>query len=231
MSRGGKIPFKAVMFDLDGTLIISAIDFMRFRARLMEYIEAKGADMDGYSMEDTSVSLISKFTKEMERKGAESRTIDAYLDEIDAFIDEIELDNIMETMPAPGAEALLRRLKRGGVKIGVLTRGSPTYARKALHISGLEGYIDEIVARDRGSGIPPKPDPESAFALAKKLNVRAEESIMVGDFSIDFMCARDSGIRFYGIASDEESRKSLMECGCEDISSDLDEFRKKVGLS
>lgn len=225
-----KLPFKAVMFDLDGTLIISSIDFMRFRARLIEYIRAKGADMNNYTMEDTSVSLISRFTEEMKRKGVDTETVDSYLDEIDAFIDEIELDNVEDTLPAPGAGNLLQSLKRAGIKVGILTRGSPTYAERALRISGLAGFIDAMIARDRKSGIPPKPDPRSAFALAKKLGVEIDEAIIVGDFSIDFACAKAAGIRFYGIASDQESMNSLVDCGCDEISSGLSELCKKIGL-
>lgn len=230
MPRTGEKPFKAVMFDLDGTLIESTIDFMRFRARLIGYIEAKGADMSGYGMEDTSVALISKFAKEMRRNGRDAHTVESYLDEIDAFIDEIELDGVEGTRPTPGAEDLLRCLRRDGIKIGVLTRGSPVYAEKALRISGLAGYIDAVVARDRKSGIPPKPDPRSAFALAEKLGVGIEESIIVGDYSIDFTCAKEAKIRFYGIASDDESKRSLVECGCSDVSPDIDALRKKMGV-
>lgn len=220
--------YKAVFFDLDGTLIESSIDFMKFRARLIEYIRDKGADMRRYSMEDTSVSLISKFAEEMKANGIPPGIVEAYLDNIDAFIDEIELDRIEETKPAPGADALLKDLRSRGVKIGVLTRGSPKYAEMALNLSGLSGYIDAMVARDRRSGIPPKPDPRSAFALAEKLNVSIDESIMIGDYSIDFICAKDTGIRFFGVASDEDSVKSLAECGCEDISPNLSELGRRI---
>lgn len=226
MTKLAGLPFKAVMFDLDGTLIVSTIDFMKFRTRLIEYIREKGADMRGYNVRQTTVSMISKFESELRRRGADEETVRSCLDEIDAFLNEIELENIAETRAAPGAESLLELLKRRGIRIGILTRGSPEYAKKALVIAGLARYIDAIVARDRNSGISPKPDPESAMALAEKLGVTVDESVMVGDFSIDYICARDSGIRFYGIASDDESRRSLIECGCEEILSDLEEFRR-----
>lgn len=221
---------KAIMFDLDGTLVISTISFMKFRTMLLTYIRGRVADVSRYSTRDTTVSMIARFEDELKTKGVDENTIDSYLDDIDAFLNEIELENIEKTVPTPGARELLMSLKEKGVKIGILTRGGPEYTERALEISGLDHYVDAIVSRDRRSGIRPKPSRESAFALAERLGVRIEDSIMVGDYSIDFACAKDSGIRFYGIASDMESRRSLSEAGCEDILSSLDEFGERIGL-
>jgi len=218
------------MFDLDDTLIVSTIDFMKFRVRLMGYLEEMGADMSDYSIDETAVSMISKFERELRRKGADDGKVGSCLDEIDSRLNAIELERIDGTRAAPGAAELLRLLRKEGIRIGILTRGSPEYARRALKIAGLADLVDAVIARDRASGIAPKPSPESAFALAKKLGVKVDESIMVGDFSIDYICARDSGMRFLGIASDEESKKSLEGCGCETILKGLDELRIKLGL-
>lgn len=224
------LPFKAVMFDLDDTLIVSTIDFMKFRVRLMAYLKEMGADMSKYSINETAVSMISKFERELRSMGADDEKIGSSLDEIDSRLNEIELEKIGDTRAAPGAVELLKLLRNEEVRTGVLTRGSPEYARRALKIAGLTDLVDAVIARDRASGIAPKPSPESAFALAKKLGVTVDDSIMVGDFSIDFVCAKDSGMRFFGIASDDESRKSLEGCGCETILTGLDELRMKLGL-
>jgi len=225
------VDYKAVFFDLDGTLVVSTIDFIKFRRKLLDYIRGKGADMSRYSIEETTVSMISRFTEEIEGKELDNDTIERYLDEIEGFLNKIELERIDDTRPADSAERILRSLRDNGVKIGILTRGSPAYAELALEKAGLTEYIDALIARDRKSGIAPKPDPESAKALARKLDVKNKKDIiMVGDFSIDYYCAKDYGIRFYGIAPESESRKSLVECGCADISKNLDEFGKKIGI-
>jgi len=223
-------PPRAIMFDLDGTLVISTIGFMKFRTRLLSYIRDKVTDLSSYSTRETTVTMIARFEEEMKAKGVDERTIGSYLDDIDAFLNQIELENIEKTLSVPGAKELLRSLKEKNVKIGILTRGSPEYAERALKIAGLDRFVDAMIARNRKSGIKPKPSPESAFALAERLGVPIEDAIMVGDYSIDFVCARDAGIRFYGIASDRESRRSLSEAGCKEILSSLDEFRVMIGL-
>lgn len=221
---------RAVMFDLDGTLVISTIGFMKFRTRLLSYIMDKVTDLSGYSTRETTVTMIARFEEEMKAKGVNERTISSYLDDIDAFLNEIELENIEKTVSVPGAKELLRSLNEKNVKIGILTRGSPEYAERALKIAGLDRFVDAMIARDRKSGIRPKPSPESAFALAERLGVQIEDAIMVGDYSIDLVCAKDAGIRFYGIASDGESRRSLSDAGCKEILSSLDEFKMRIGL-
>jgi phosphoglycolate phosphatase-like HAD superfamily hydrolase len=221
---------KAVIFDLDGTLVVSTVDFMKFRKRLLDYIKTKGADMRDYDLSQMIVVMISKFESEMRRKGVPEEVIQGYLDDIEKFLNEIELERIDETVPMPGAEELLRALREKGVKIGVLTRGCPEYAEKALKISGLDRYVDAVVARDRKSGISPKPSVQSAEAILKKLDVTPDEAVMVGDYSIDFVCARDSRIRFIGLSSGERSKADLKNCGCRDIAENLEEVGRLLGL-
>ena len=230
MRKSSGLPFKAVLFDLDDTLIVSTIDFMKFRRMLIAYLDRMGANMENYSMGDTTVSMIARFEQELREKATSNEAIDSCLDDIDVLLNEIELEKIGGTKAAPGAEELLGLLRDRGVKIGVLTRGSPEYSKKALEISGLAKYVDAVVARDRRSGIAPKPSAESAIELAKKLGIGLDESVMVGDYSIDFICASNSGVRFYGIASDEESLKSLVGCGCNEIFDDLYKLREEFGL-
>jgi len=221
---------KAVIFDLDGTLVVSTVDFMKFRKRLLEYVKSKGADMRDYDLSQMIVVMISKFEAEMRTKKTPEDTLQRYLDEIEVFLNEIELERIAETVPMDGAERILKALKKKGVKIGVLTRGCPEYAETALKIAGLEPYIDAIISRDRKSGIQPKPSIESAEAILKKLKVARKDAIIVGDYSIDFVCARDSGITFIGISSGERSKADLENCGCTQIASNLEEVGKIIGL-
>ncbi|MEM2838839.1 MAG: HAD family hydrolase [Thermoplasmata archaeon] len=225
-----KTPPKAVIFDLDGTLVVSTVDFMKFRKRLLDYVKTKGADMKDYDLSQMIVVMISKFEAEMRRKKVPEETIQRYLDEIEQFLNEIELERIEETVPMPGAEDILKTLKKKGVKVGVLTRGCPAYAERALKISRLDNYVDAVVARDRRSGISPKPSVESAEAILRKLGVERDEAVMVGDYSIDFICARDAGIRFIGLSSGERSKIDLQNCGCSEIAEDLEQVRKIIGL-
>jgi len=226
----GRLP-KAVVFDLDGTLIISSVNFPKFRARLLEFMKEKGADMSQYSKGETTVSMITKFEAEMRgKKGSTEEQIEKYLDEIDSILNEIELERIDETEPVPGVFELLEELRSRGIKIGVLTRGCAEYAEKAIDIAGLSGHLDAVVPRDRGSGVAPKPDPEAALHISLLLKVPLDEMVMVGDHSIDYAGAKNANVRFVGIVSDERSLEDLRECGCPEIIRDLKELLDRLGL-
>jgi FMN phosphatase YigB (HAD superfamily) len=87
----GAAPPKAVMFDLDDTLVISTIEFKKFRTRLLSYMRDKVTDLSCYSTREATVTMIARFEEEMKAKGVDERTIISYLDDIDAFLNEIEL--------------------------------------------------------------------------------------------------------------------------------------------
>ena len=221
---------RAVIFDLDDTLIISTVDFRKFRSCLIEYMNRKGAKTDRFEEGETTVSMIAEFEKEMRTKGIDERKIQHYMDEIETLLDNIELERIEETTQIPGADEILLILRENDIRIGVLTRGCTEYARRALEIAGLDELVDAVISRDNKSGIAPKPDPRSALLLTEMLGVEPRETVMIGDHSIDFACARDSGIRFFGIVSDERSRDDLRECGCQEIVSNLMDFLGRMGL-
>lgn len=227
MNDGGT---KAVIFDLDGTLIRSSVNFAKFRSKLIEYMKERGADLSRYNLTGTTVDMIDEFDRECRERGLTEETIQGYLDEIDAILNDIEMERIGETLPMPDALEVLEYLRKKGILVGVLTRGCPSYAQRAIGIAGLDGCIDAVVARDLKSGVAPKPSPKAAFQLLDMLGAGPEEVVMIGDFSIDFDCAKNSGIRFFGIVSNENSKKSLKECGCEEIVSDLKDFLKRIGV-
>lgn len=225
-----KIPIKAVIFDLDGVLVTPTGELMRLRPRLIEFLQKKGADTRNYDLSDTSAMMILKFEEELVRKGVSSREIDKNLEDIENFLNELELGELDMVSAMPGARNLLQVLRKNGVRIGVLTRACREYTEGALKKANMIDLIDAIVVRERKSGIAPKPSPEAAFALLKMLDVRNDEAVMIGDYSIDYDCARKSSLEFFGIASSEKSLNDLRECDCRIILNSLDEFRKQIGF-
>ncbi len=78
------------------------------------------------------------------------RLLDAYL-RIDPYLD---------------AEPALRELRNRGVRAAVLTNGSRDMTEGALNVSGLDGYVTEIMSADDAGTF--KPDP-AVYALAPRI--------------------------------------------------------------
>ncbi|MVA75147.1 HAD-IA family hydrolase [Auraticoccus sp. F435] len=73
----------------------------------------------------------------------------------------------------------LRRLRRQGLRVGVLTNGDEAQQRDKLDVVGLTAEIDVLIA---SSTLPfGKPHPLAFAAAVERLGVRAEEVLMVGD--------------------------------------------------
>ena len=84
-----------------------------------------------------------------------------------------------EVRPFPQAVAIVRALRRLGIRIGVLTNGPSGFQRRKLDVSGLGSELDAIaISGELGVA---KPDPEAFAKALELLGTRAEETAMVGD--------------------------------------------------
>lgn len=203
---------KGVIFDLDDTLILSTVDYERFKRLIIERISATGGDDPGrYSPSDGILSLIGRYRERMEENGLDAKQIAAELAEFDRIMDCVELEKIRDTREIPGARDLLALLRRYGIKTGILTRGCEDYATTALQLTGMDGLVDAVESRN--SRVPPKPDPESYWRLVRKLGLRPEETIFVGDHTIDLICAKRAGVPFIGVMTGDLSEAELTEAG------------------
>lgn len=153
--------FKAVIFDLDGTLTQPYFDFDAIRREM------------GYPPEaEPILELMEKMTDE-ERDKAER---------ILRFHEE---KAVAESALNPGAKETLRELSKRGIPIGILTRNKRENAIAVVKKHGLN--FDAVVGRQEG---PVKPDPFGVLNLCQKFAVMPQESLVVGDYLFDLLCAR-----------------------------------------
>ena len=60
---------KLIVFDLDGTVIHSAINFKKMKTKMIEYLVSKGVDKDQLSIKYLNVVILSKSENIMREKG------------------------------------------------------------------------------------------------------------------------------------------------------------------
>jgi len=117
----------------------------------------------------------------------------------------------------PGVSETVKLLKEKGIKIGILTRSCREYALKSLETTGLSKLVDSVAARDDIDR--PKPDPDQVIMLANKMNVKLEETLMVGDHPIDALCAKNSNVHFIGVLTGSSDADAFKKIGCRFIGS------------
>jgi HAD superfamily hydrolase (TIGR01549 family) len=157
---------RGVIFDLDGTLIDSGLDFDQMR-RDMQFgpgelvLETLESLPEGERKERCRAIL-----REHEHRGATSATL------------------------IPGACELVAELNHRRIPQAILTRNSREMTDLALR--RLQLAFNQILTREDA---PPKPDPAGLITICRTWNVDVTEVIFVGDFQFDLLAGRRAGIR------------------------------------
>lgn len=158
------MPIRAVIFDLDGTITQSFLDFDAIRREI-------GLAEDG-----------GPILEALEHMDLQQRT---HTHRILAIHERraIEASTLNEQ-----AHAVLRHLRTKRIPVGVLTRNTRENALAVAKKHNL--HFDAIVGRDEA---PVKPDPAGVFLLCREFDVRPEETLVVGDYLFDLLSARAAG--------------------------------------
>ena len=188
------LPLKAVIFDLDGTLINSAIPFKEMKRKVIAFLHANGVDDRLLNEDMLSAEIIDLAICYLQRKGSSENQVSEILFQVSNIMNEVELQSTGNATLIEGVPQTLLVLKERGLKLGVMTRGCREYTRKILTKFSLNRYFDAVVARDDVD--QPKPNPEHAFHVLKLLGVKAQETLFIGDHWSDAECAKQAGLNF-----------------------------------
>jgi phosphoglycolate phosphatase len=175
---------RALIFDLDGTLIDSKLDLIRS-------VNAMLAETGREPLhEDTVSSYIGHGAPRLVARalgnGAAEEECDRALKFFLAHYDEHKLDS---TRAYPGvAEALDELLK---FPMAVLTNKPVRVSQKILEGLGLAKYFCAVYGGN--SFETKKPDPLGAKKILEELNAAPREALMVGDSEVDVQTARNAG--------------------------------------
>jgi len=210
--------FSAVVFDLDGTLVESHIDYQR----MGEEIRAALADVglpDPPGDRREAYMLVRGGAKALLERGLPPHLVPEALSRVEEAMNHVELEALPSLTPMPYAEEALRRLRSLGFKLGVATRSHGAYAAQALSLLGLERFIDGVVARDQTSH--PKPHPRHLLETINLIGASPAGTLYVGDTTTDLETSRAAGVCFVGYWRSEEWARRLVEAGCRVFARDL----------
>lgn len=194
---------KAVIFDLDGTLVDSAPDIA---AAVNALLRAMG-------YQPLSFEIISSFIgngvpKLVERVMAASHieyNSERHQDLTDQFIALYANKPAEKTVLYPGVAAMLKTLAADGYTLGVCTNKVHALTMQVLDGVGITDHFGSIIG---GDSLPvAKPDPQPLLECISQLG--ADEIIYIGDSEVDSATASAAKITF-GLFT-EGYRKSPVE--------------------
>lgn len=189
---------RAIVLDLDGTLVDSAADIA---AALSDVFAAAGlprvsSDAVAGALGYGALKLVRTVLTTVDPEGAAD---DALVRELlGRYLTRYAADPArFTTVYADGVEALTR-LHEAGVRLGVCTNKDTGLSQSVLGAVGLDGVIDVVLGRD--SAPHPKPDPRHLLDVLERLGVAADQAVYVGDNPIDVAVARGAGTSYRHVA-------------------------------
>jgi len=204
--------YKAVCFDMDGTLMNTDIDYaamadLVFDEMIKAGIPENAIDRAGGSKFnlDSGVRYLVEAGRGNELHDIEKR--------IASRARDIELENSDLARPFPGALRLLTELRKNGFKTGVLTRGCREYATKILTQNNVMELLDGLVCRDDFSEADAKPSSAAMHNLAKAIGCSVNDVIYIGDHGMDYKCAKTAGSGFIGVLSGAYTKEDWKKVG------------------
>ena len=213
---------KAVVFDLDGTLINSKHDYPEMAGKVETILKDEGVQTREFNKPRRIWEIIQGGITSLKELGLPPNRIDCILGQITEALNAVELLALDSVESMPGAHETLLYLRRGGFKIGIATRSGGEYAERSLNIAALTEYVDVLLARDEVEH--PKPDPRHLLQVITALSVSPQNVVYVGDTTTDYVAAKKANIAFIGFPRNDEWKKRLKEAGCQVLVSKLPEI-------
>ena len=126
----------------------------------------------------------------------------------------------------PGARGVLKFLKGKGYKLAIASNRPTKFTRFILKVLGVWPFFDVVLCADRVGR--PKPYPDILWAIAKRLSLDKSEVLYVGDMSIDVNCARRAGVRLVAVSTGSSSKKELKDLKPWRIISKMSQLKKII---
>lgn len=199
---------KAVIFDLDGTLINSLPDISAAMNRSLEKNGLPVFDENAYKyMVGNGVFKLAE------------RAVGEHKECLQAVIEAYKADyaqhSRVNSYPYKGIEEMLLSLKEMGMKICVFTNKDDEDAQRV--IGHYFSHISFDIVRGRLDGVPLKPDPAGALIIAQQLGLSTDECLYVGDTSMDMNCGNSAGMETVGVLWGFRPREELAASGAKHL--------------
>ncbi|MBL7079884.1 HAD family hydrolase [Candidatus Bathyarchaeota archaeon] len=188
---------KGIIFDLDGTLIHTSINFAVMKERMISFLEEKGIPEGCLTPKQTTVVIIATCEEILREEGRPQEEIDEVNRKLEEIMNLGELEAIQDVSEVNGVRDVLQELREAGYKLAVLTRSHHAYAVEALRRIGALDLFDVILGR--GETPKPKPYREALEHTAMLLGLDPKETLFVGDNHIDVSSAVNAEVPFIGV--------------------------------
>jgi phosphoglycolate phosphatase len=180
--KGIDSELKAVLFDLDGTLIDSKRDIAA----------SANITRQHYGFQPLPEDLIGTFVglgiMVLLEKAVETKDPDRLREAHGIFKEHYRLHCVDFTRPYAGTFEILESLKGRGIKLAVVSNKPQEFTDLILKRLDLWDFFDVVLGPE--ATLNKKPHPEPLLTAAGKLGAEPSETVMIGDSTVDIEAAR-----------------------------------------
>lgn len=214
---------KAVIFDLDGTLLNTLEDLTdstNFALRRYNYPQKTIEEVRNFV--GNGVALL------IERAVPNGRNNENFDKCLEIFKQNYSQNMCNKTKPYDGILKMLKILKEKNYKIAVVSNKFDT-AVKDLCSKYFDGLIDIAAGENENCGIRKKPAPDTVNMVLKELNINSGEAVYTGDSDVDIQTAKNSKMHCISVLWGFRTRKFLEEHNAEIFAETPDDIVAAVG--
>ncbi len=201
------------IFDLDGTTVNSLRSIAHFANETLEAFGLEPFPVDDYR------TLAGGGARKLISNLINSRRADPLL--LDAMIEDwlsrYEKNAFYLTDPYEGITDMLTELKAMNVVTAIVTNKSQRVAESIInHSFGPRGKLIDIAISEH-PGMVLKPEPDEILNLCRKFNIPPENTMYIGDHTIDMTTGKNAGVKCCGVIWGFHSAESLINAGADFI--------------
>lgn len=198
---------KAVLFDLDGTLVNSLYDLATSTNYALEQM-----GFNPHTNEEYRYLVGDGMKKLVERAlPGEKRDDETFNKCFDIFYSHYKEHYFDKTCAYEGIEELLSKLDEKGIMLGVISNKKHEMAVTVVQKTFDEGIFHTVSGNQEN--YPVKPDPELTLKIISDMGVKPNECLFVGDSNVDMQTALNSGCISVGVLWGFRTEKELLESG------------------
>lgn len=199
--------FKAVIFDVDGTLV----DTVDLHAQAWD----EAFKQYGYNLPYQDLrQQIGKGGEKIVAEFLPPEAVEKVGNSITEFRKEVYQENLLwQARPFDKVKALFERLKADGIKIVLASSARPDTLDRYIKILDIQDLIEGVTAGQEVEKSKPEPDVFAA-ALDHLEGIEASEAIVVGDSPYDAQAATQINLRPVGVLCGGFAEDTLKDAGC-----------------
>ena len=212
--------YKAVLFDMDGTVLDTLDDL---------------ADSVNRSLREFGLPEVSRFqvgqslgngAKYLIRHCLPEGSAEALCEQVLAFYKPwYDAHCRIKTKPYDGILQLMEALRDDGVSQAIISN-KPDSAVQELGEAFFPGLMDVVIGES--PAVKRKPSPDTVLAAASQMGLMASDCVYIGDTEVDLETARNAGMDCIPVSWGFRTEEQLCAAGAEEIIRSPEELKKKL---